>query len=100
MKTINDYLNALKGLTPESENNIPTESSSESSTESTKLDLPDTLAVKLIQKGRVTPIETISVASWLEKLSDSEREIFEERSAIFEHEGSMSREASNSGIVI
>jgi len=88
MKTINDYLNALKGLTPESENNIPTESS----TESTKLDLPDTLAVKLIQKGRVTPIETISVTSWLEKLSDSEREIFEERSAIIEVDAGLPRE--------
>ena len=56
------------------------------------VNLPDTLAVKLIQKGRVTPLEPIHVTSWLEKLSDSEREIFEERSAIMEHDGGLPRE--------
>ena len=56
------------------------------------VNLPDTLAVKLIQKGRVTPLEPIHVTSWLEKLSDSERQIFEERSAIMEHDGGLPRE--------
>ena len=56
------------------------------------VNLPDTLAVKLIQKGRVTPLEPIHVTSWLEKLSDSEREIFEERSAIIEVDAGLPRE--------
>lgn len=56
------------------------------------VNLPDTLAVKLIQKGRVTPLEVLPVSSWLDKLSDSEREIFEERSAIIEHDGDLPRE--------
>ena len=56
------------------------------------INLPDTLAVKLIEKGRVTPLESLSVPSWLDKLSDSEREIFEERSAIMEYDGGLPRE--------
>jgi hypothetical protein len=54
--------------------------------------LPDSLAGALIQKGRVTPLETLSVPSWLDKLSDSEREIFQERSAIMEYDGGLPRE--------
>ena len=56
------------------------------------VNLPDVLAVKLIAKGRVTPLEPIQVTSWLEKLSDSEREIFEERSAIIEVDAGLPRE--------
>lgn len=56
------------------------------------VNLSNTLAIKLIQKGRVTPLEPIHVTSWLDKLSDSEREIFEERSAIMEYDGGLPRE--------
>ena len=54
--------------------------------------LADNLAVKLIEKGKITHLESISVISWLEKLSASEKEIFEERSAIMEYEGGLHRE--------
>jgi hypothetical protein len=37
-------------------------------------------------------IEISEVSNWLEKLSDSEREIFEERAGIVEFEGGMERE--------
>jgi hypothetical protein len=55
------------------------------------VNLPDTLAVKLIEKGRVTPLESLSVPSWLDKLSDSEHEIFQERSDM-EYDGGVPRE--------
>jgi hypothetical protein len=54
--------------------------------------LPDAVAITLIEKGRVTPIESLSVPSWLDKLSHSEREMFEERSAVMEHDGGLPRE--------
>jgi len=56
------------------------------------INLPNHLAGKLIQKGRVTPLEPVHVTSWLERLSDSEREIFKERSAILEYDGGLPRE--------
>lgn len=54
--------------------------------------LPEDLAGRLIETGKVRQLETLSVSSWLEKLSDSEREIFEERAAIMEFDGGLPRE--------
>jgi hypothetical protein len=54
--------------------------------------LPDHLAIKLIEKGNVTPLEPFSVTSWLEKLSDSEMAIYKERSAIMQFDGGLQRE--------
>ena len=56
------------------------------------ISLPNSLANTLIEKGRVIPLESLFVSSWLDKLSDSEREIFQERSAIMEYDGGLPRE--------
>ena len=57
-----------------------------------QIKITDKLAATLIEKGRVTPLESLSVSSWLDKLSDSEREIFQERSAIMQYDGGLQRE--------
>ena len=54
--------------------------------------LPGNLAVRLIEKGKIIALESISVTSWFERLSDSEREVFEERSAIMEYDGGLHKE--------
>jgi len=58
--------------------------------EGQKVKLSKEEAIPLVEEGTITPL--INVNSWLEKLSDSEREIFEERAAIMEYDAGMERE--------
>ena len=44
--------------------------------------VPDEKADILIEKDKAKPLEPITVKDWLKRLSDSERELFEERAAI------------------
>lgn len=60
------------------------------------------IPIPIIETGRLKPTSTppasdtdllnLSVTSWLEKLSDSERDIYEERAAIIENDGGLPRE--------
>ena len=58
--------------------------------EGQKIRLSKEEANSLIEEGMITP--AVDAISWLEKLSDSEREIFEERAAIMEFDGGLERE--------
>ncbi len=54
--------------------------------------VPDEKAKALLDKGKAIPLEPITVTDWLERLSESERVIFEERAAIMEYDGKVERE--------
>ena len=48
----------------------------------------DNVALQLIEESKIMPV----IQMWLDKLSDSERDIYEERVAIMEVEGGLDRE--------
>lgn len=48
--------------------------------------------LSLLDQNKIIPTERIDVTSWLDKLSDSEKEIFKERAAIIEFDGGLERE--------